>query len=771
MTIDRIDIKSFGQLCNMTLEFSESVNVIEGQNEAGKSTIAAFIKYMLYGFDPEERPGEISERRRRINWDSGIAEGSMQVTVRGKKYLVTRSTVQNENAGRTCYEETSSIIDIESGTPAFGKLPAGEVFFGVDRELFENTAFIGQLDSTAINEGSVQESIENILFSGNEKTNTQRAVNRINTKMQALLHQGNTGGVIYDLMQKQEELEDKLRRTDEDNKQILAKEAELHEIRAKREEAESTRSKLYDLDRDYCNFMLIQSFDKLHELEEDNAKKQEAYNSYIEENTKNGYTPTAEYLTEIALARKGVNDTFRRKKDAEALYAKERSAVGITREIEGSIELSDELGGEAKIKDKIAALFMSKIKTLGGAIAALLAFIAAIVFAIAGPPIMPLKIAVIVLGVAALGGAGYLVHLYMRTRRESDALAAKFGTSNTEQLKAKIAVIAEARTKRDSIINKTESAKDALERASAEYESAKSHLATVIRRWRDIPQVSDINGYLDSLEADVRAFLNEKNRLESEKSTVEITVKEIRRTLADKSEIDIRAQVPPIKRKVLVGLRHEEIIEGIADTKAIIEEQQRLSFSVESELAALKLRAIDPGEIYSKIQALDTKINDLRAKHKAYFVALRAIESAQDNLREEISPRLAGFAAGVLDTMTAGKYTRLGVDGDLKLNFTTADGKSKEVDYLSGGTRDLTYIAMRMALIDMLYAEKPPVCLDETFANQDNDRATSMMKALSSLSGEGYQSFIFTCRAREASLAASQIKNPGIFKLSVEKPY
>ena len=768
MTIDRIDIKSFGQLCNVTLEFSDSVNVIEGQNEAGKSTIAAFIKYMLYGFDPEERPGEVSERRRRINWDSGIAEGSMHITARGKKYLITRSTVQTENAGRPTYEETSSIIDLESGTPAFGKLPAGEVFFGVERSLFENTAFIGQLDSTAINEGSVQESIENILFSGNERTNTQRAINRITTKMQTLLHQGNTGGVIYDLMQKQEELEDKLRRTDEDNKQILAKEAELHEIRAKREDAEDKRSRLYDLDRDYCNFMLIQSFDKLHELEEENAKRQDAYNSYIEENTKNGYTPTSEYLTELALARKGVNDTFRRKKDAEALYAKERSAVGITREIEGAIEFSDELGGEDKIREEINSHFIGKIKTLGGGIVALLLAIASLVFALVGPPIMWLKITVGALGAIALAAAGFLGYLYLGICKKSGALAAKFGTETTEQLKAKISVIAEARNKRDTIINKTESAKDALDTAAAEYESAKAHLGTVVRRWRDIPPISDINGYLDSLEADVRAFLDEKNRLMLEKSNVEITVKEIRRTLADKSEIDIRAQVPPIKRKVLVEIRHEDIINGIADARAIIEEQQRLSFSVESELAALKLRAIDPGEIYSKIQALDTKINDLRAKHKAYFVALRAIESAQGNLRREISPRLGSYAAGILDTMTDGKYSKLGVDPELKLNFTTLDGKSKAVDYLSGGTRDLTYIAMRMALIDMLYAEKPPVCLDETFANQDNNRASAMMKALSSLSDEGYQSFVFTCRAREATLAASEIKNPGIYKLSVE---
>ena len=51
MVIEKIIIKSFGLINDMTLEFSDKVNVIEGQNESGKSTIAAFIKYMLYGFD------------------------------------------------------------------------------------------------------------------------------------------------------------------------------------------------------------------------------------------------------------------------------------------------------------------------------------------------------------------------------------------------------------------------------------------------------------------------------------------------------------------------------------------------------------------------------------------------------------------------------------------------------------------------------------------------------------------------------------------------
>ena len=42
-----------------------------------------------------------------------------------------------------------------------------------------------------------------------------------------------------------------------------------------------------------------------------------------------------------------------------------------------------------------------------------------------------------------------------------------------------------------------------------------------------------------------------------------------------------------------------------------------------------------------------------------------------------------------------------------------------------------------------------------------------MMKAVKQLASEGQQSFIFTCREREASLAKECCKKAGIFKLTV----
>ncbi len=768
MIIEKIDIRCFGRLKNLSLEFSERLNVIEGANESGKSTIASFIKYMLYGFETTEREGVLSERRRRINWQSGIAEGSMQVRVKGKSYLINRSTVTSESQGRTLYKEESSIIDLENGTPAFGKLPAGEVFFGVSRELFENTAYLGQVGDASIEEGSVKEAIENILFSGNERINTQRALTRITDKMESLIHQGHTGGAIIDLIRRKDELEDRLSAAEDANRQILAKEAELHELRARRDEAQMKRDKLLDLDECYRNVMIIQTFETLHELEEKCEQASEQYDAFIKENAPGGFIPDRDYLTEIAVARRSVDDAYTRLTEAQEAYNREKSAIGITKEIEGAIETSDTLGGEVALQERVGRLTVRKILTAAGAIGALLLALASLVAIIAVPAMTPAALGFCIADiVVACGLAGVSGVKFLGTSRELDGLIKKFSTENADELRAKLAVIAEARRKRDTMMTNLENARAALERAKLDSENARGELIRVAIRFSENPPLTGLNDFLDGLEMRVEEFLRQKEKLLFEKNDIEITVREIRRSLQDKSEIDIRAQVAPIKRKILSGMNHDEIITGLADARATIEEQQSLMWGVESDLAAIKLKISDSGELHSKIQELEAKIEELRAKHKAYYVAQRAIGSAQDNLRAEISPRLGEYATRMLEIMTAKKYSSLTVDEALKVSFTSDEAKGMSVDYLSGGTRDLTYIAVRLALVDMLFSEKPPICFDETFANQDNNRAAPMMRAIGGLSDEGHQSFIFTCRQREGALAEQTVEGAGVFKLSV----
>ena len=765
MIIEKIVIKSFGAINDMTLEFSPKINVIEGQNEAGKSTIAAFIKYMLYGFDSLDNR-ECSERKKRISWTTGTAQGSMQIKVKDRRYLITRSTTPTDNSARPTYKEESSIIDLETGSPAFGKRSAGEVFFKVDSSLFDNTAFIGQIGDSSFSEESVKESIENIIFSGNEKINNQRAMTRISERMEALLHKNGNGGAIYDLMRRESELEEKLKVCNDDNRRILVKESELHKIRETRAQAESKQEKLHELDSCYRNVMLIQNFDELHKLEEEAEAKNEAYNNFVLANTKAGFAPDESYLTDIAVAKKGVNEAYHALNEAREAYAEQRGLVGITREIENAIHTADDEGGEANILSRAAIFFKNTLLATTFEVLGDLGVILAIVlFVVADKStdyILPS-----IIGTISLALAGYFGYSLYNNFKALKAVEEKFATDSYKDLCGKIEVIREARTKRDSLSMAAENARVALERAKDRYELQKDELINIILRWGEEPPASDLNQFLDELEAKVRAYLDEKNRLFDEKINIEITVREIRRTLADKSEVDIRSQVSPLKRKALAGINHDGIIGGISEARAVIAEQDKLAFDVENELMMLKSRAGDPGEYYSRINGIAKRREELQDRHKAYYIALRAIDSASDNLRREISPRLGDYATKLMSVMTDKKYKSFAIDNDLKITFKGETGDDKSVDFLSGGTRDLAYIAVRAALIDMLYSEKPPIVFDESFAHQDNVRAKSMMKGIAGLAKEGCQSFIFTCRGREGILAKEVLKNAGVFKLSV----
>ena len=118
-----------------------------------------------------------------------------------------------------------------------------------------------------------------------------------------------------------------------------------------------------------------------------------------------------------------------------------------------------------------------------------------------------------------------------------------------------------------------------------------------------------------------------------------------------------------------------------------------------------------------------------------------------------------------MDIMTDGKYTAMAVGDDLTMTFS-GEGKSHSVDVLSGGTRDIAYIALRLSLIRLLYREMPPVCFDESFAHQDNDRCFAMLKVLSALSTrDGMQTFVYTCRSREYTIAREIDENCHLIRM------
>lgn len=203
MRIISVHIEEFGMLENRDFTFAPGMNILEGHNESGKSTLLAFIKFMLYGA-PNRGAGEAaSERTRRLNWRTGRAAGSMTVAVKADKYRIERSLTRtvsgSAEASRESFTESLQIVDLQSGAPLPRGTQPGEYFLGAPAAIFESTAFVRQLGASGIDGVGISEALENLLTSASESSNTTRALGRLDTARKALLHKNGRGGEIFTL--------------------------------------------------------------------------------------------------------------------------------------------------------------------------------------------------------------------------------------------------------------------------------------------------------------------------------------------------------------------------------------------------------------------------------------------------------------------------------------------------------------------------------------------------------------------------------------------
>ena len=78
MRIKDLRIDSFGKLSDVSIGLDDKITVIHGKNEAGKSSIATFIKYMLYGFDSSKK-SDVSENQKKkyMPWDGAECSGQL----------------------------------------------------------------------------------------------------------------------------------------------------------------------------------------------------------------------------------------------------------------------------------------------------------------------------------------------------------------------------------------------------------------------------------------------------------------------------------------------------------------------------------------------------------------------------------------------------------------------------------------------------------------------------------------------------------------------
>lgn len=744
MLIESISIAHFGKLHNLEFDFNEGLNVIEGKNESGKSTIAGFIRYMLYGFSG------IADKRHFISWETSSAQGSMTVRIKdGSRYRIDRKTLLVSSlSGKDQYKDTSSITDLKNGTSVFGREKAGDVLLGIPEEVFDSIAFVNQLSDLSVDGVAINEAIENMLFSGNEKMSAQRALEKIDSARRALLHKNEKGGEIFNLSEKIAELNRNLNDSIEDNSLILEYESGLRKAEEDLKQTEKDIELLASALDTYQKMQTLEKFSKLHLLEDKKNQIENEIEALIAKHTVDGFCPDASYVSELAVVNRSLKDSNENLKRALSKQKEWEDKASLSYEYSAFLKVLEENGGLSQVKKKEGS-YNKNIKNC------LSLFLITLAMAVSSFAIYFLDV---YKNAFCLGfGGGVLavsilnLCIFARSKGKLKSLYASLNIKCRSDFSDLISAVTAKKEETELNLQGLDIAKRNTSDVEAVYSSRENEYKRVLSLLgKDIPQ-DRADEYIKLLSDEILAFRAEEEKKRMDIVRLQTSIDELSNQLNGIDEKQLDEALTPEKRTLINDID----INSAQKTLLFLREKQRALLQKEKDLRtkyiALKAKTDNPSAIKEKIDEHEEKLSSLRKQYDAYILASEAISGAGDRLRYGLSPRLSEYACRAVAQITENKYTEIGVSPALSLSYTY-DNVKRAPESLSQGTRAVFYLSLRLALVDLLCKEKIPLCLDESLVYQDRERTVQILKLLEGETKENLQCFVFTCHEREATL-------------------
>lgn len=183
MKINKIKINGFGKISQKEMELADNINIISGNNEAGKSSLLKFISCMFYGASKNKNGKEISDFDKYKPWHTEEFSGKIQYTLDdGKQYEVYRDfKKKNPVIYDNNQQDISKDFEIDKSR--------GIEFFteqtGIDEETFFNTA-ISEQEGTRLSkngQNGIIQKLSNMASTGDDNISYKKSFDKL-SKMQ-----------------------------------------------------------------------------------------------------------------------------------------------------------------------------------------------------------------------------------------------------------------------------------------------------------------------------------------------------------------------------------------------------------------------------------------------------------------------------------------------------------------------------------------------------------------------------------------------------------
>ncbi len=166
--------------------------------------------------------------------------------------------------------------------------------------------------------------------------------------------------------------------------------------------------------------------------------------------------------------------------------------------------------------------------------------------------------------------------------------------------------------------------------------------------------------------------------------------------------------------------------------------------SLNGRLAAMG----DPLVLSSDLSCMNEEHERIQEEYDALSLAIDVLREADGEIQSRFSPELGRVAAEYMAKVTDGRYTDVLINRDFTARARTADDTvARDSEYLSAGTLDLMYLAVRLAVCELALpdGEPCPLIIDDALVNLDETRQAQAMELLAEIAKKR-QVILFTCR-------------------------
>ncbi|MGV8905475.1 MAG: ATP-binding protein [Acetobacterium sp.] len=756
MKIKTLTMKAFGKFQNKNINLEPGLNLIEGNNEAGKTTAQAFIQGMYFGFYKPYRKKKTYglEYEKYLPWEQLDYSGALIYEVKGKEIRLERNFLRGKDSliiyDNTTGEDITHTFKYDGVTRQHLPLAELEMTPGI----YNSTVNIRQLPVEF--EPGPQEEIRECYLkmqrSDGTDMNLKGISHRLEEKKKNIGRSGQSKSKVGLAIRKRDELLLALKEGEAAYAKVAANQELIILYQKRMEKIEVENDSFIQETAVNHKRELLQTYEKISELEKENTELGKKINGFEDlkgfsyerlEGLKATENQIERLSDQMNYIEKEMEDleyhlkSIRKKEESKRSCLNGNTWDGISEDYETFIENKPVPAETGKKSNMGIGFLLAGLIIVGIGLAGTMMNGSLLVSDSLGKVLLTLGISMTLVGVI---GSGLLLIVLAKKRKEwklianngvSEAILEKYQADSKDDFIQYYKKASRMQKELEQMKNEGELLTVQQSRRQAGFEVLYEQRRGISREFcTQLGKygVGTIEAYTDGckksqqLEEMKINFNTNLRLLESLYDTVNAVKIPDGKSLWNKAPLQAEKLLRLGKEIARLEGENNSLMDGV-------------SLPVETSEA---LRTLN-----SQIAACDLEI-------RACNAAIEILEKIQKESHQESAPELNERIGDILGAITQ-HYQGVKIDETMKVKVVDPQvGNFRDTEQLSAGTMDQVHFAFRYGISDVLSRDMPFI-LDEPFARYDIKRKTQALKLLAELS-KSEQVILFTCGDDEARI-------------------